>query len=190
MSHIFETSEDEWSRLKCAEILLQIEPNNKTVITALLQILETTQNEWTSLSVAEIMLEIDNHRQKALDALVRVTKTTENGGILRCATESIERLYSNNKIPKPLLDPAIFSLVESFQTYKDDDYESLLLSISDRLSQILPSECLPKIVIILKHCLSEQFYKSSSYRYEAAFKLIWHCAENMNYPAFYKACHN
>ncbi|WP_375452931.1 hypothetical protein [uncultured Nostoc sp.] len=35
--------------------------------------------------------------------------------------------------------------------------------------------------------MSEQFYKNSSYRYEAVFNIIWHCAENLTYPDFYKA---
>lgn len=53
-----------------------------------------------------------------------------------------------------------------------------------------PEWKLPKIVITFKPYLGEQVYQCSSYRYEAVFNLIWHCAENMNYPAFYKAWHN
>ncbi|WP_459195296.1 hypothetical protein [Nostoc sp. FACHB-892] len=28
---------------------------------------------------------------------------------------------------------------------------------------------------------------NSSYRYEAVFNIIWHCAGNLTYPDFYKA---
>ncbi|WP_371641083.1 hypothetical protein [Tolypothrix sp. NIES-4075] len=49
---------------------------------------------------------------------------------------------------------------------------------------------MPQVVIALKEYLSEKFYKNSSYRYEAVFNIIWHCAENMTYPEFYKAWHS
>ncbi|WP_442940812.1 hypothetical protein [Nostoc sp.] len=55
---------------------------------------------------------------------------------------------------------------------------------------MLQNEHLPEVLITLKDYLSEQLYNNNSYRYEAVFNIIWHCAENMNYPDFYKAWHN
>jgi hypothetical protein len=69
-------------------------------------------------------------------------------------------------------------------------HKSSLLDIADNLTKILQSEYLPQVVITLKDYLSKQFYKNNSYRYEAVFNILWHCAENMTYPDFYKAWHN
>ncbi|MBN3874202.1 hypothetical protein [Nostoc sp. JL33] len=55
------------------------------------------------------------------------------------------------------------------------------------MTSIIQSEHLSQVVITLKDYLSEQFYKNSSYRYEAVFNIIWHCAENLTYPDFHKA---
>ncbi|WP_442944209.1 hypothetical protein [Nostoc sp.] len=43
------------------------------------------------------------------------------------------------------------------------------------------------IELTIKDYLSKQLYKNSSYHYESVFNLIWHCAENLTYPDFYKA---
>ncbi|MHC5598168.1 MAG: hypothetical protein ACYTXC_19890 [Nostoc sp.] len=41
--------------------------------------------------------------------------------------------------------------------------------------------------VTLKDYLGKQFYKNNSYRYEAVFNIIWHCAQNLTYPDFHKA---
>ncbi|MEH2037166.1 hypothetical protein [Nostoc sp.] len=66
----------------------------------------------------------------------------------------------------------------------EDEY---LLDIAETLTNILQNEHLPEVVITLKDYLSEPHYKNSSYRYDAVFNIIWHCAENMTYPDFHKA---
>jgi hypothetical protein len=66
-------------------------------------------------------------------------------------------------------------------------YESCLVNIADSLTKIFQSEYLPQVVITLKNYLSKEFYKNNSYRYEAVFNIIWHCAENLTYPDLYKA---
>ncbi|MEB3215236.1 MAG: HEAT repeat domain-containing protein [Nostocales cyanobacterium 94392] len=76
---------------------------------------------------------------------------------------------------------------ENGQHFHYDD--SFLLNSADRLKQILQQEHFPRIITALKEYLGEQSYKSSSYRYDGVYKLIWHCAENMSYQDFFKAWH-
>ncbi len=100
----------------------------------------------------------------------------------------------------------IATLVRLIQTYQDNDdnefdddeicfaqtwlyYEDLLLYTANYLRKILPSDQMPQVVIALKDYLGEH-YKNSSYRYEAIYNIIWHCAQNMTYPDFYKAWHS
>ncbi|WP_442939668.1 hypothetical protein [Nostoc sp.] len=33
----------------------------------------------------------------------------------------------------------------------------------------------------------QKFYINNTYRYEAVFNIIWHCAKNLTYPDFHKA---
>ncbi len=190
MWHIFESSENEWRRLICAENLLQIEPNNRIIINALLQILETAQDKYIRLQVIKFLLQTEEYRQKAIDSLINWIKTNEDEEFLFWLTGKLEELDLVNKIVRTQLDQIIAIFVRLMQTHKDSNYESCLCFRSDFLKEILPNDYLPQVIKSLKNYLSEQFYKRSSYRYEAAFNIIWHCAENMNYPAFYQAWHN
>ncbi|MEH2239599.1 hypothetical protein [Nostoc sp.] len=117
------------------------------------------------------------------------------------AVQNLEQLDLENKLVKEKLNEVIPTLIRFVQNFQQDDenknccsnatirlsYESSLLDIADILTKILQSEHLPQVVITLKDYLSKQFYKNNSYRYEAVFNLIWHCAENLTYPDFHKA---
>lgn len=96
---------------------------------------------------------------------------------------------------------ALFKLIEFIQTVNESDnpesyapeYERLCLNIqrldaADKLHQILPTNQMPQVVEALKDYLSKS-KQDSSYRYEACYNLIWHCAQNMPYSDFYKAWH-
>ncbi|MEH2137081.1 hypothetical protein [Nostoc sp.] len=121
------------------------------------------------------------------------------------AVQNLGQLDLDNKIVKEKLKQAVFLLVKDIQIFQEYDdyknefsispthqlsYESSLLDIANSLTKILQSEHSSQVVITLKDYLSEQLYNNNSYRYEAVFNIIWHCAENMNYPDFSKAWHN
>ncbi|MBW4662848.1 MAG: hypothetical protein KME01_01380 [Chroococcus sp. CMT-3BRIN-NPC107] len=52
----------------------------------------------------------------------------------------------------------------------------------------MPINQMPQVIAALKTCLSK-FGRYDSYWYETCYNLIWHCAQNMTYPDFYKAWH-
>ncbi|MEH2339830.1 HEAT repeat domain-containing protein [Nostoc sp.] len=168
-------SEDEWERLYAAEALVKIDPGNPKAIATLCQIRESNQNKLMRLQASESLVN---------------------------AVQNLEQLDLSNKLVKEKLKQAVLILVQDIQIFHEYDdyknefsiipthqlsYESCLLDIADSLTKILQREHLPKVVITLKDYLSKQFYKNSSYRYEAVFNIIWHCAENLTYPDFYKA---
>ncbi len=35
--------------------------------------------------------------------------------------------------------------------------------------------------------MSKQVYQGYSYHYDACYRMIWHCAQQMTYPDFYQA---
>ncbi|MEH1855583.1 MAG: hypothetical protein V7L11_28850 [Nostoc sp.] len=171
----YQTSEDEWERLYAAEALVKIDPGNPKAIATLCQIRESSQNRFMRLEAS---------------------KTVVN------AFQNLEQLDLGNKLVKEKLKQTVFFLVQDIQIFQEYDdyknefsinpthelsYESCLLDIAESLTKILQSEHLPQVVTTLKDYLGKQFYKNSSYRYEAVFNIIWHCAENLTYPDFHKA---
>ena len=182
----------------------KIDSGNKVVVSTLSQVLETTQDEWGRLYAAKNLLEIDPVNLKAIATLCQIMEKNryQDESILTDAVQNLEQLNLDNKLIKEKLNEVISTLIQFIQIYQQDDdnkncfnnkatirlpYESCLLDIADSLTKILQSEHLPQVVITLKDYLSKQFYKNSSYRYEAVFNIIWHCAENLTYPDFHKA---
>ncbi|MEH1798032.1 MAG: hypothetical protein V7L13_02465 [Nostoc sp.] len=182
----------------------KIDSGNKVVVSTLSQVLETTQDEWGRLYAAKNLLEIDPVNLKAIATLCQIMEINpyQDESILTDAVQNLEQLNLENKLIKEKLNEVISTLIQFIQIYQQDDdnkncfsnkatirlsYESCLLNIADSLTKILQSEHLPQVVITLKHYLGKQFYKNSSYRYEAVFNIIWHCAENLTYPDFHKA---
>ncbi|MEH2270784.1 MAG: hypothetical protein V7K68_20615 [Nostoc sp.] len=182
----------------------KIDSGNKVVVSTLSQVLETTQDEWGRLYAAKNLLEIDPVNLKAIATLCQIMEINpyQDESILTDAVQNLEQLNLENKLIKEKLNEVISTLIQFIQIYQQDDdnkncfsnkatirlsYESCLLNIADSLTKILQSEHLPQVVITLKDYLSKQFYKNNSYRYEAVFKIIWHCAKNLTYPDFYKA---
>ncbi|MEH2115476.1 HEAT repeat domain-containing protein [Nostoc sp.] len=172
---LHQTSEDEWERLYAAEGLVKIDPGNSKAIATLFQIRESSQNRFMRLQASQSLVD---------------------------AVQNLEQLDLGNKLVKERLKQAVLLLVqdiENFQEYDDYEnkfslkpthqlsYESCLLDIAESLTKILQSEHLPQVVITLKDYLGKQFYKNNSYRYEAVFNIIWHCAENLTYPDLHKA---
>lgn len=192
----------------------RIARGNTIAITTLSQILETTQHqtsedEWERLYAAEALVKIDPGNSKAIATLCQTRESSQNKRIRLQASESlvnavqhVEQLDVNNKLVKEKLKQAVIILVQDIQIYQEYDdyknefsiqpthqlsYESCLLNMVESLTKILQSEHIAEVVIALKDYLSEPYYKNTSYRYEAVFNIIWHCAENMTYPDFYKA---
>ncbi|MCW5313297.1 hypothetical protein GTQ43_05575 [Nostoc sp. KVJ3] len=199
-----ETVQDQCFCRRAAFHLGELDPGNKVAISTLSQLLKTTQSELDSLYVAKSLVNIDRGNPKAIATLCQIMQSNpyKDKSILMDAVQNLEQLDPGNKLVKEKLNEVIPTLLQFIQIFQQDDdnkncfnnnatvqlsYESCLLDIAERLTKILQSEHLPQVVITLKDYLGKQFYKNSSYRYEAAFNIIWHCAENLTYPDFHKA---
>ncbi|MCC5624942.1 HEAT repeat domain-containing protein [Nostoc sp. CHAB 5715] len=184
-----------------------IDSGNKVAASTLSQILETTQGECTPLYAAKNLVKIDPGNPKAIATLCQIWERNPYlyKSILMDEVQNLEQLDPGNKLVKEKLNEVIPTLIQFIQIFQEDDdnknsfnynatvqlsYESCLLDIADSMTKILQSEHSLQVVITLKDYMSKQFYKNSSYRYEAVFNIIWHCAENMTYPDFSKAWHN
>jgi hypothetical protein len=179
-----------------ARALWQIDPGNVAAIAALVYILETNRNIYLLDWAAEYLLQIDPGNKAAIATLFQMLETIQDKET--CLRVSELLAHANDYCQKV---KAIAMLIEFIQTFQQDNdtetrtsasptlwlsYDSCLLDLAERLKAILPIDYLPQVVIAFKDYLGEPFYKNSSYRYEAAYNLIWHCTQNMPYPAFYK----
>ncbi|MEH1949874.1 MAG: hypothetical protein V7K77_23415 [Nostoc sp.] len=202
LSKILETSEEKWVYFHAADILAPINDYQQQIINAMWKMVNL-KDERTSLNALFILLKIDSNNQQAFDSLIRLLNTTKHESILTSAAYSIQQFNLSRKLEAEKLNELIAVFIRFIQTHhylevEEDEnedlfplewlsYESCLLDIADDLISIIQSEHLPQVVITLKDYLSKQFYKSNSYRYEAVFNIIWHCAENLTYPDFHKA---
>ncbi|WP_375491026.1 hypothetical protein [uncultured Nostoc sp.] len=196
------STKDDYLLCDAAESLEKIDSGNKLALSTLFQILETTQNESQRLDAAENLLKIDPGNPKAIATLCQIRQSNpyEHESILTDAVQNLEQLDPENKLVQEKLNEVIPTLLRFIQIFQQDDEnknccnnatirlpcESCLLDIADSLTKILQKEHLPQVVITLKDYLSKKFYKNNSYRYEAVFKIIWHCAQNLTYPDFHK----
>ncbi|MEH1795281.1 hypothetical protein [Nostoc sp.] len=205
LSKILETAEEEWVYFHAADILAPTNDYQQQIIKAMWKMVNL-KDERTSLDALFILLEIDSNNQQAFNTLIRLLNTTKHESILTSAAYHLQQFNLSIKLETKKLNELIAVFIRLIQTYQDLavkenengdlfpsewlSYESGLLDIADNLTSVIQKEHLPQVVITLKDYLSEQFYKNNSYRYEAVFNIIWHCAENMSYPDFYKAWHN
>ncbi|NEU82941.1 hypothetical protein [Nostoc sp. UIC 10630] len=202
--HILETSANISLINHAATYLLEIDPGNKLALSMLYQIFETNQDESGRLYAIQNLLKIDPVNPKAMATLCQIRESNpyQHESILTDAVQNLKQLDLENKLVKQKLNEVIPTLIQFLLIFQQDDdnkncfnnsptiqisYESCLLDIADSLTKILQREHLPQVVTTLKGYLSKQFYKNSSYRYEAVFNIIWHCAENLIYPDFHKA---
>ncbi|MEH2377706.1 MAG: hypothetical protein V7K27_02210 [Nostoc sp.] len=202
LSKILETAEEEWVYFYAADILAPTNDYQQQIIKAMWKMVNL-KDERTSLDALFILLEIDSNNQQAFDTLIRLLNTTKHESILTSAAYDLQQFNLSIKLETKKLNELIAVFIRLIQTYQDLavkenengdlfpsewlSYESGLLDIADNLTSVIQSEHLPQVVITLKDYLSKQFYKNSSYRYEAVFNIIWHCAENLTYPDFHKA---
>ncbi|MEH2050903.1 HEAT repeat domain-containing protein [Nostoc sp.] len=197
------STKDDYLLCNAAGSLEKIDPGNKIAIPALLERIQTSQDECGRLYAAESLVKIDPGNPKAIATLCQIRETNpyEYESILTDAVQNLEQLDLENKLVKEKLNEVIPTLIRFIQNFQQDDdnknccnkatillpYESCLFHIAESLTRILQKEHLPQVVTTLKDYLSKQFYKNNSYRYEAVFNIIWHCAENLTYPDFHKA---
>jgi HEAT repeat protein/GTPase SAR1 family protein len=161
------------ARCHVAESLGKIDPGNEMAIATLVELIETDE-DWDIISEAVRSLgEIGTGNKKAIAALV---KLIHNGGDEdEVVAESLGKIDPGNEI-------AINTLVELILNGWDEDEV-----VANSLKLILQGNLFPKVVTALKHYMTDQHYEENFSFYSACHDVIWRCAQNMTYPAFYQA---
>ncbi|KAF3887140.1 MULTISPECIES: HEAT repeat domain-containing protein [Nostocales] len=187
--------------IEVARAILAIEPGNEIAIATLVKIMENDGNDWLRRYAAEVLIQTNNSCEKALNTIVDLAHL-DNGLNVDALLVSVQEITQKNQMNQKFLDNMIAAKVKLIQTFEEEEenkeslspchsfsYELSLLKEVDKLLPILQDEHLPKVVSDLKDYLSQEFYQQTSYRYEAVYKLLWHCAQRMTYQEFYQSWH-
>ncbi|MGB3758275.1 MAG: NACHT domain-containing protein [Rivularia sp. (in: cyanobacteria)] len=200
---IIQSTKKESIRRKAAFSLGKCEPENKIAISTLEKIITSSTNKQQKQYAAENLLTLAPEKKTALSLNSSQKQTKRDDTSQRKSRNSSKNKSINN-------DKAIAALVEGIATAKNDDSKrrrasslaklephnqlafdtliNLLKSAqkdSDRknaaedLKKIIDKGQMPKLIASLK----DRFLEEDRHCY----KLLWYCAEKMNYGDFYRA---
>jgi HEAT repeat protein/energy-coupling factor transporter ATP-binding protein EcfA2 len=164
------------TRCRAAESLGKIDPGNEMAITALIELIKAAEDskDWESVSQAVgILAEIGTGNDTAIATLLKLLETDCDQTI----AESLGNIDPGNEI-------AITTLVKLILDGWDVDEIA-----ANSLEKILQGDQFPKVVTALNHYMTDQHYEENFSFYSACHDVIWRCAQNMSYPAFYQAWH-
>ena len=171
--------QDEDTRLKALDLLGKIDKFNSLLITNLIEIIQTSQNEDNPDRAAYVLQRIGEYNPLVITALVELIQTSQDENTRLTAASTLEGIDEYNPL-------AITTLVELIQTSQDEGIYSIAAGI---LGEIVSSARMEGIVTALRGCVSDEAYENEFQRYCDCYEVIWLCAENMTYPAFYHAWH-
>ncbi len=117
------------------------------------------------------------NNDKAIAALVEGIATAKNDDIKRRRASSLAKLEPHNQ----LAFDTLVNLLKSAQ--KDSDRKNA----AEDLKKIIDNEQMPKLIASLKDCFYEEVNEVNLEESKHCYKLLWYCAEKMNYGDFYRA---
>ncbi|BAY65449.1 hypothetical protein NIES22_55550 [Calothrix brevissima NIES-22] len=83
----------------------------------------------------------------------------------------------------------VIALNSLLQLIKSSNNETLRKRTADNIKEILLPEQFPNAIASLKNCNCQQFLNDERERCRDCYKLIWHCADNMDYLDFSQIWH-
>ncbi|HAX75114.1 MAG TPA: signal transduction protein [Cyanobacteria bacterium UBA11372] len=177
---LIESNEDDSICWQAVASLGAIGKGSQTAIAALLQLIKSTQDQGILWQAIFSLGAIGTGNPTAIAALAQVIESTEDEEICMQAAHSLWAIDSNN-------ETAITVLMQILESTKN---EFICRRTAENLKKIMGEYFLARIVIALKGYLSYETSENDSKRFDACYKVIWHCAQNMSYPDFYQAWHN
>ena len=206
-------SQDEEEYKFAKSILRKFNSYNQIEAVALVELIKKSQDINIQRPAITILGEIGLGNQKAIDALVELINNSQDENIRHSAVESLGKIDSGNPIVIDTLvelinnrqkiflfssvltnlgkfgsgnPKAVDALVELVRNSKNESTHS---EATESLQKILTEDQMPTVVIALKDTLSEETYENDFERYKHCVEVLWHCAQNMTYLAFYQAWH-
>ncbi len=175
------SSQDGFIFSKAAESLGKSDPVNQTAIQDIVKLIRSCPDKITRLETACILKEIGAGNQTVIQALVELIRSCPDEEIRRRTVCSLGEIGAGNQT-------AIQALVELIGSSQD---EITRWEAAESLKEILlKQEQIAGVVTALKDYLSDKTYKSDFDRFKDCYDVIWHCAQTLPYPIFYRAWHH
>ncbi len=204
---IIQSTKKESIRRKAAFSLGKCEPENQIAISTLEKIITSSTNKQQKQYAAENLLTLapenqlalavnaskktkgndqptrrksrnkSRNNEKAIAALVEGIATAKNDDSKRRRASSLAKLQPQNQ----LAFDTLINILKSAQ--KDSDRKNA----AEDLKKIIDNEQMPKLIASLKDCFLEELNDVNLEEDRHCYKLLWYCAEKMNYGDFYRA---
>jgi DNA polymerase III delta prime subunit/transcriptional regulator with XRE-family HTH domain len=153
------------------------------VLVALIKVYKDKDDEFYR-RVTKSLFQINQGSMIAICAFIEIIKTSN------CQLAINDAIISLGQIKSPHFEASSI-LIKVIQSYKDTSpYGTLLKHAASSLKKIIAKEQMSELVNALKDCLSEEIYKNDPHRFDACYEVLWHCAQKMSYPDFYRAWHS
>lgn len=197
-------------RLEAAESLVKINASISDVSACLTTLLNTTRNEGIRLRAAQCLLRIDPNSLEAIANLSNLIHTSAHSSVLRWATDSLEAVNSDRSESVDILiqrlrtsldeevrqataeslgriDPGNLEAVNTLIDLLRNGRGALIpYDAVSSLKKILQDDLFQVVVSNLRDFLQPVSLGSND-RYGRCYEIVWHCAENLAYPDFYRA---
>lgn len=178
---IIQKPQNEHHCRQAAESLGKIKKDHPVAIDALVELMLESKDEDNRWRTVSILGEIGKNNQIVIDALVKLIQKSQNEFIHWQAADSLGKIDKDNPM-------AITTLVKLIQNSQDETTRKLAVGSLKKL--LTETKKMTEVVIFLKDYLSYETYENNFKQFSDCYNLIWHCAQNMNYPDFHKAWHS
>ena len=203
LRNLIKTVTDNYIKYLAATSLLKISSIYKTeAIDTLLKLMRHHHNDFSRCNAAYYLAKLDYYYfDEAIDNLIKMQKSEDKFLVIQSELYLSElncnnsnHLPSNNHLLEvdseyPDSVDELINVICNYTDYEHIDSEACD-SASDKLVEILTNnENCKTVVKTLKYKLSPDIEEKDFTLYYNCYKVIWHCAQNMTYPEFYRAWH-
>jgi predicted NACHT family NTPase len=177
LEKIITSSTNKQQKQYAAENLLTLAPENKLALAVIATKNNTNKNDKpTRRKSRNNSRNKSRNNQKAIAALIEGIATAKNDDSKRRRASSLAKLQPHNQL-------AFNTLIDLLKSAKDSDRKNA----AEDLKKIIDNEQMAKLIGSLKDCFYEEVNEINLEESKHCYKLLWYCAEKMNYRDFYRA---
>ena len=174
LEKIITSSTNEFQKQFAADNLLTISPENKIAL-----VVNSSKKKLKKdhKPVRRKSKNKSKNNDKAIIALIEGIESAKNDDSKRRRASSLAKLEPQNQ----LAFHTLVNLVKSAP--KDSDRKNA----AEDLKNIIVEQQMSKLIFSLKDCFDEKINDVNLEEFRHCYKLLWYCAQKMNYGDFYQA---
>ncbi|MGC9526456.1 MAG: HEAT repeat domain-containing protein, partial [Limnospira sp.] len=177
---LFRMTQDKGMREMVIDSLSKIGQGNSKVIDNFIQILEVTEDEDICCDIAVSLGEIGRENPKAINALTKFLAIAEDKYTRSTVALSLGKIDPGNIL-------AINTLLEIIKI--NDSREVYSFCVAENFKLLLTQKKeFADVVSALRDPLNDEIENNNT-QHKNFYSIVWHCAQNLPYPDFYRAWH-